>query len=244
VNFSHKHAVAWRLLTLRTPVIVAAFAAALSILPAPVFTGLVAAAPSSASARQALPRKVAGSTLAFNVTARLSSTGTGSSQTFSSRVQSKGNRVRIETKLGDRPVVFLASPPYLYKLIPTSKAGVRWENAKWDNSRFDIQTLLRNPAAIRTLLQQKGAKQVGRTMIDGVATDIFTARNVMGEGSQVKAWLRRSDALPVRMESRSSGLSALIKWTNYSRDNAMSDSLFRVPADYNIREAQGSPGLF
>jgi hypothetical protein len=182
-------------------------------------------------------------TLAFNVTARVASTGTGSAQTFSSRVQSKGNRIRIETTLGDRPIVFLATPPYLYKLIPSSKAGVRWENVKWNNSRFDLQTLLRNPAAIREMLKKQGAKAIATQTVNGTLTDVLTAKNVMGQGTDVKAWLRRSDALPLRLESRSKGLSSVVSWTNYRRDIMLPDALFKVPVGYNVREAQGSPGM-
>jgi hypothetical protein len=209
-----------------------------------LLTAVTAASPlSAAPARPGSAAKGAERTLAFNVTARVSSPGTGSAQTYSSRVQSKGNRIRIETSLADRPIVFLATPPYLYKLIPSSKAGVRWENVKWDNSRFDFQTLLRNPAAIRDMLKKQGAKAIATQTLNGTLTDVMVAKNVMGRGNEVKAWLRRSDALPLRLESRSKGLSSVVSWTNYQRDIVLPETLFKVPVGYNVREAQGSPGM-
>ncbi|HEX8550406.1 MAG TPA: hypothetical protein VF681_02505 [Abditibacteriaceae bacterium] len=181
------------------------------------------------------------STLSFNVAARL--TSGGNAQSLTSRVLAKGNRVRLETRMGEQNVIFLAAPPYLYKLIPASKAGVRWKNDKWSSSRFDLQALLRNPSAIRAQLKARGAKSIGTQKVGGTLTDILLAKNAMGRGTDVKAWLRRGDALPLRLEAKSKNMNGVVTWSNYRRDTPLADALFQVPQGYNVRERQGRPGL-
>ena len=179
-------------------------------------------------------------TLSFNVTARV--TSDGGAQNVRSRVLSKGNRVRLETKLGDQAVVFLAAPPYLYKLLPASKAGIRWKNDRLNGS-FDLQSLMRNPKEIRAQLKKRGAKSVGTQTLGGSLADILLAKNFGGSGTQVKAWLRRGDALPLRLEARSKNLSGVVTWSDYRRDSPLADSLFQVPRGYNVRESSRRPGL-
>ncbi|HEX8835130.1 MAG TPA: hypothetical protein VF719_13055, partial [Abditibacteriaceae bacterium] len=174
-----------------------------------------------------------------------SSGDNGTTQTVSSRVLTKGSRIRVQTELGDRPVVFLVAPPYLYKLIPSAKAGVRWKNDKLASrtSNIDLQAMLRNPALIRSMINQGGAKRAGSSTLGGALVDIYTVSNWKGKGGSAKTWLRRSDALPVRMEATSGSISSVVSWTNYSRNIPLSDSLFRVPAGYSIRESEGQPNL-
>ena len=181
-------------------------------------------------------------TLTFDVSAKLSSNG-GDAMTLASRVWAKGSRVRIETKLGDRAVVFLAAPPYLYKLIPSAKAGVRWKSAKLGTGRFDIASLF-DPTAIRSELKSRGAKSSGTQTLNGTVTDIYEAANVGGRGTDITAWLRRGDALPLKVETRSKSLTSVVTWSNYRHNTAVAESLFEVPVGYNVRESQGKPGLF
>lgn len=206
------------------------------------FSGAMAAAASLLPAfAQTAPANAAPQTLTFNVAARLSSNG--SAQNMAARVLAKGNRVRIETTLGDRPVVFLAAPPYLYKLIPSSKAGVRWKSTQLNDSRFDVASLF-NPAAIRQQLKTHGAKSIGSQVLNGVRTDVFEASKAIGGGTNIKAWLRRDNTLPLRIETNSKSLSSIVSWSNYRRNAALAESLFKVPAGYHVRESQGKPGLF
>jgi hypothetical protein len=203
---------------------------------------LVAALAGSTFANCAVSVQAAPQTLSFNVAARLSSSS-GDAQNLSSRVMAKGDRVRIETIMGSREVVFLTAPPYLYKFIPAAKAGVRWKSANLGSGRFNVASLF-DPAAIRKQLQQRGAKAMGTALLNGERTDVFAASNVSGRGTDIKAWLRRTDALPVRVETRSKGLNSVVTWSNYRRNAALAENLFQVPAGYNIRESQGKPGLF
>lgn len=203
--------------------------------------GFAAAGGSFPSATPAFAAPAASQTLTFNVSARL--TAGGNAQTIASRVQAKGEKVRIETKLGDRPVVFLAAPPYLYKLIPSAKAGVRWKSDKLSSGSFNVAMLF-DPAAIRQQMSARGAKSLGSQLLDGMRTDVFQAKNVGGRGTDVKAWLRRGDALPLRVETRSKSFNSDVSWSNYRRNVTLSDALFKVPAGYSVRESQGKPGLF
>jgi hypothetical protein len=158
----------------------------------------------------------------------------------------KGNRTRIETRLSDQPVVFLYASPYLYKLLPSSRVGVRWRADRTSQGKtmanFNVQTLLRDPSMIRTALRQAGARRAGSTRLNGVPADVFTARNFMGKGQAVKVWLRRSDALPLRLEAASPAFSSKVSWRAYRR-GPLPDSLFQAPAGYNIRDARGQPRI-
>jgi hypothetical protein len=191
--------------------------------------------------------------LSFQATARFvdRTTDVGSAmpqQVFAAKVLIKGNRVRIETRLSDQLVVFLYASPYIYKLLPDSKAGVRWMAARGperllpDADKFDLYALLRNPAAIRAALQKQGAKRVAVTTLNGTPAEVFEARNFRGREQNVKAWLRRSDALPIRLEANSRTLSTIVSWRNYQR-RPLPNSLFQVPTGYNIRNVQGQPSI-
>ena len=180
-------------------------------------------------------------TLTFNVAARI--TSGQNAQKIASRVLAKGNRARIETKMGTAPVIFIASPPYLYKLIPAAKAGVRWKSDKLNNAKFNVAALF-DPTAIRKQVTSRGAKALGSALLGGVRTDIFQAMNVGGRGVDLKAWLRRGDGLPLRMETRSKSFNSDVTWSNYRRNVSLPDSLFQVPAGYTVRDSQGKPGLF
>ena len=196
-------------------------------------------------ASHAAPPQSAPRTLSFAMTARIGSSMAGeAAQIVSSKVWTKGNRVRLETVLSDRPVVFLMSPPYIYKLIPGAKAGIRWKNDKTEMGGLDLQAVLRNPQFIRAILKSRGAKTVGAATLDGTAVEIVTARDLMGQKGTAKAWLRRSDALPLRLELKGGAMSGVVSWRDYKRDAPLADSLFKVPSGYKMRESQGSGGGF
>ena len=98
--------------------------------------------------------------LTFDINARVTATGAGVGQSLQARVLLHGNRTRIESTYAGQKSVTLVAPPYIYRLLPNSKAGVRW---KMDGSRqrnfgalgLDPQELIRNPGKIRALLLQK-----------------------------------------------------------------------------------------
>lgn len=194
----------------------------------------------------------ANSTLSFRVNARFAARDDGRSttqpqQTLAARVFLKGNRARIETRMSDRPIVFLLAAPYAYKLLPQAKAGVRWRvdaNASREFNGMNLQSLLRNPASLRGMLQKAGARRVGAATLNGTASDVWTASNLGGQSGTTKVWLRRSDGLPLRLEAASRTLSTTVSWSDYRRNAPLSDTLFRSPAGYSLRDSQGQPKLF
>lgn len=193
--------------------------------------------------------------LSFDVSARLVAIQSGKPsemppQTFDARVWVKGRNARVETELGDRPVVYLLTPPHLTKLLPNSKAGVRWTisrnvalpGATGAGLANDLQSLMRDPSSLRGMLKRRGAKPTGTAKMNGVAVEIYQASNFLGRGQNVTAWLRRSDALPLRVQMASRTLQSTLSWNNYKRAN-LSDALFRVPAGYNVRNSAGQPSF-
>jgi hypothetical protein len=166
----------------------------------------------------------------------------GPEQTFNARVYVRGNSARVESAIGGRPLVMLYAPPYVYRLLPTSKSGVRYRlNAAPDAgglpANLSPQALLSNPAAIRAALKNQGARRVGSAKLGGTPVDIFTVANFRGQGMNAKAWLRRSDALPLRMEMTSTRFNVTASWSNYQRGQALPASLFSVPAGFRMRDA-------
>jgi hypothetical protein len=202
--------------------------------------------------RAATPASGANSTLSFRVTARFAARDEGRStaqpqQTLAARVFLKGERARIETRMSDRPIVFLLAAPYAYKLLPQAKAGVRWRverNAARGMGGVDLQNLLRNPASLRPMLQKAGARKVGAATLNGTQSDVWTARNLGGQSGAAKVWLRRSDGLPLRLEAASQTLATTVSWSDYRRNVPLPDALFRSPVGYSVRDSVGQPKLF
>ena len=193
--------------------------------------------------------------LTFDIDARVSASGKnadlGVAQKLQARVLLHGNRTRVETTYAKQKSVTLVAPPYIYRLLPDSKAGVRW---KMNGSRaqnfggmgLDPQELIRNPGKIRALLLQNGAKRVGSSTLNGAAVDVYTISQPGQQFSSAKAYLRKSDALPLKLEATGKGLKVLATWSNYARPTELPAALFQAPKDYKIREAKSTPpmGMF
>ena len=105
---------------------------------------------------------------------------------------------------------------------------------------------LRNPASLRGELKKYGARPLTSTQLSGVAVEVWSWKNAR-KGNSVpanagKVWLRRSDGLPVRLETTSPSLSAVVSWRDYAR-KPLAQSLFRVPSGFSIRDSRGAPRL-
>ncbi len=205
------------------------------------------AAPSTpfASAAFAKPVVKAPATLSFNIAARVEAKG-GSEKnivrTTTGRVFLRGQQARIETKLGEQTVVMLLLKPYVYRLLPSSKAGVRYKSStpspELEAFFSDWPSLMNQPSKIRAALTQKGAKKTGAASIGGVVTDVYSAAKWAGQARPTKIWLRRSDSLPLRMETTAGGAKVTINWSNYRRAAPLLSSLFAVPKGYKIRDGR------
>lgn len=201
--------------------------------------------PLFASAVQAVPQGAATSTLSFDVTARVatSSSVAGPQQLVQAKVLLRGNAARVESSSGGAPSVVLYAPPYIYRLLPQSKAGVRWkiEPRKPSNfADFDPQQLLRDPSQIKVALLRGGAKSVGKSVLGGAPVEIYQAKNFGGRGQTAKVWLRRKDSLPLRLEASGGQFSIVASWRNYARPQ-LPAALFGAPQGYKIRNLAGAP---
>ena len=189
-------------------------------------------------------------TLSFNIAARVEAKG-GSEKnivrTTTGRVFLRGQQARIETKLGDQTIVMLLLKPYVYRLLPSSKAGVRYKSStpSPELAAFfsDWPGLMNQPSRIRAALSQKGAKKTGAAKLGGVATDVYSATRWAGQARPVKIWLRRSDSLPLRLESSAAGAKVTLNWSNYQRVASLSSSLFAVPKCFKIREGRAPAAI-
>jgi hypothetical protein len=175
----------------------------------------------------------------------------GPAQTFDGRVFLRGDRARIETQISDRSVWFLYSPPYLYKLLPEERAGVRWRTDKaqpqgWGSAQMN--RWLRHPASLRGELKKHGARPLASTQLNGTPVEVWQWRNAKAKTdsgltpTSGKVWLRRSDGLPLRLETASPSLSSVVSWRDYAR-KPLSENLFRVPSGFSIRDSKGAPRL-
>ena len=189
--------------------------------------------------------------LTFDINARVSASGDNAglgSQRLQARVLLHGNRTRIESTYAGQKSVTLVAPPYIYRLLPNSKAGVRWKmegsRAKnFDALGLDPQELVRNPGKIRALLVQNGAKRVGSSTLGGAAVDVYAISKPGEQLSSARAYLRKSDALPVKLEASGKGLQVSATWSNYARPKDLAADLFRAPKGYKIRDAKSAPPL-
>lgn len=191
-------------------------------------------------------------TLTFEMTTRFAAKDAQNAtadneQTVEAKVYVAGQRVRAESQLGDRPVVYLYTPPYSYKLLPTSKTGLRYRvspsslpGAAASLNPQALLPLLQNPGALRAALKQQGAQHIGSSQLGGMAADIYVSNNYKGKPLKVKAWLRHSDALPLRLEMVSKKLTVTASWHNYQRGRVLPTTLFALPGGYHIRDAQAN----
>lgn len=197
--------------------------------------------------KPALAAPAGASSLTFRVTARVGATGqyAGPQQTLQARVFLRGKDARIETSAGGTPSVVLITAPYVYRLLPESKAGVRWKvkSTSSGGAQFDPQEMLRDPSKIRAALLRGGAKKTGAGVLDGTPVEIYEARNFQGKGQNAKVWLRRSDSLPLRLESRGGQLQVSASWRDYAHPKNLSASLFAVPKGFRVREVAGRPSF-
>ena len=240
---------------------VASFSLPLSLLTliGPAFTpqpALVAAAPrhlvppvtpAHGAPKHAVPIPAA---LSFKITTRVGYKGGGEApvpdQLIQATVWLRGDRARIETALGGSPSVVLFAPPYVYRLLPASKAGVSWrmdQNHGHAMGSFSPQDLLRDPTNIRTALTRGGATKQGSATLGGALCDVYVSQNFREPGTTAKAWLRHSDLLPVRLEVGGGSYHVAASWSDYQRPRGLAASLFEPPANYKIRMAQGQPPL-
>jgi hypothetical protein len=185
-------------------------------------------------------------TLSFNVNVHATQ-GMQTTRAMSAKVLLRGERVRIEN--GDNPkIVTLWVAPYLYRLLPNSRSGVRSRSQDLPVMAGAVPnwtTLWQQPTRIRSVLKAKGARKIATPILNGVATEVYTAKNWQSMNTptgnvrlqNVRLWLRRSDALPVKLESSASGWKVVATWNNYQRNPKLSSSLFEVPKGFRIRDA-------
>jgi hypothetical protein len=198
---------------------------------------LVAGTHSAATARQAsVP------SLTFNIEAQISAEGRARvPNKVNAKVYLRGNAVRVDTKMASEPTVLLLVPPYGYRLLPGTKTGVRYKAdslfPEIERSAFSWRDLLASPQQIRHLVESKGGKKIGPAILGGTQTDLYTANRWNGRPAKIKFWLRRSDALPVRMESIEDGIKAVVLWKDYRR-GTVTASLMAVPKNYRIRDGR------
>ena len=215
-----------------------------SVAPASVALGLCCTFGARAPL-QAAPKVAPAKSMSFDLTARFSYSGEGSpmpEQTVAAKIYVAGNRVRVESELAGRPLVVLYAPPYAYRLLPSSKTGVRYRaEALPDLTQkiFGTRDVMPNPQSIRSALQKAGAKRSGGTSLSGTPVDIWSVANFRGKGNSAKAWLRRSDSLPLRFEMNGPKLKAAASWKNYQIGRVLPATLFTVPKNYRISERSG-----
>jgi hypothetical protein len=196
------------------------------------------------AAPKAAPKasKTTTKTLTFQMTARFSyqdgSDATAAAQqVMDANFFVSGDRVRIESEVAGRPMVVLYAPPYAYRLSPSAKTGIRYQAAALPDITaryFGSRDFLPNPASVRSSLQKAGAKKTGSSRINGQPVDVYEVKNLRGQKNHAKAWLRKSDALPLRFELTSPKLRGVASWRNYQRGRALSSTLFQVPSNYRI----------
>jgi len=186
--------------------------------------------------------------LGFDVTARVSATGKNQmpAQTILAHVVLSGSKARIETRgAGSRSIV-LYTPPFVYRLLPDSRAGVKWKLSQTRGNSFggfDPQQLLRNPSQIRAALLSHGAKRTGVAVLNGEPVEVFDASRPDQKFSHVRAWIRRSDSLPARLEATNGGLKVVASWSRYTRLSNVGAAQFAPPKGFAIREMQNPPTL-
>jgi hypothetical protein len=225
---------------------------AIAVLPGMARPAL-AAPPRPVLGRPASGRPASGKAqpLTFNVAARITAMGpngkaAGPAQTINAQVALNGPKARVQTLVNEQPVVVLYAPPYVYRLLPKTRSGVKWKLSSANKSMvsaFNPEQLLRDPTQLRTALLKGGAKRTANGALQGVPSEIYEIKGAPGRIQNLKMWLRRSDSLPLRLEAKGQGFQVVTTWTSYARPRVLKDVLFTPPARYNIRELRSAPSM-
>ena len=179
--------------------------------------------------------------LTFAMTARLSykdAEGKTPAQTINARAMLSGQKARLETTLGGKPMVILYKSPYVYRLLPTSKVGQRYKASalpQLADLMPGANPLTPDPKAVRAALLKGGAVKTMSAKYQGVPVDVYESKRFRNRPDTLKAFLRSSDALPMRVQLDSKNFGAVVSWRDYQRPAKLADSLFQVPAGYRVR---------
>ena len=92
-----------------------------------------------------------------------------------------------------------------------------------------------DPKAVRAALLKGGAVKTMSAIYQGVPVDVYEAKRFRNRPDNLKAFLRRSDALPMRVQLDSKNFGAVVSWSNYQRPATLASSLFQVPTGYRVR---------
>jgi hypothetical protein len=188
--------------------------------------------------------------LTFDLTARIfykdGASSSAPAQTIDAKVWLSGRKARLDTTLSGRPLRLLFVPPFAYRLLPAAKVGQK-VSASGLPALGGLSGVVPggdglspDPQAIRAALIRGGARKTGSTVLAGVPVDVFTSARFRGRADTVKAFLRRSDSLPARVEINSRNFSAVASWRNYQKPRALNPSLFAVPPGFKIRQGNAS----
>ena len=116
-------------------------------------------------------------------------------------------------------MVFIVAPPYFYKILPAAKSARRYKLADIAKSKGIAESLpsawMRDPESLRAMLKKQGAKMQGNATLDGVAVEVWQGGQLLGQTGIAKAWLRRTDALPVKVEVDGKQLKFAVRWSDY-----------------------------
>ncbi len=202
--------------------------------------GLGAVWSSSSAQAKAAPN------LTFAMTARVfykDGASSAPAQTINAQVWLSGRKARMDTTISGRPLRLLFTPPFAYRLLTASKVGRKFRASSLPGMSSIMpgnEGLSPDPNTIRAALINGGARKTGSATIGGEVLDVFSSSHFRNRPDRVKAFLRRSDALPVRVEIDSKNFSAIASWRNYQKPSSLSPTLFAVPPGFRIRE--GAPG--
>jgi hypothetical protein len=182
-------------------------------------------------------------TLSFDLVASAKRNGSKSAaQVVNARFYIRGERVRVESQLAGQKLVVLLARPYVYRLLPASKTGVRYKSnsvvPEFNALGAHWSDLLQQPQTLRAQLKKQGAKKIGTSTLNGARVDVYSADKWNGQSRKIKLWLRQSDALPLRAQTNADDAQVTVNWKNYRRGQALAPSLFAVPKNYRIRDGQ------
>jgi hypothetical protein len=188
--------------------------------------------------------------LTFSMTARVfykdGAAAPTPAQTINAQVYLSGKRARLDTTISGRPMRLLFTPPWGYRLLPAAKIGQKFRASSLPPLAALLpgsQGFSPDPNAIRTALVRGGARKTGVATVAGVAVDVYSSDRFRNRPDKVKAFLRRSDALPLRVEIKSKNFEATASWRDYRRPRSISAATFAVPAGFRIREAAPQSAL-
>jgi outer membrane lipoprotein-sorting protein len=159
-------------------------------------------------------------------------------QTLNGKFSVKGNKSRVEMSVNGQSIVMLMNDKGMFMLNAQQKMALKLPTNNPAQRRGFQEMLVTDPRKALAEMKKQGAKKVSSEKVNGVACDVYAVTPPGNVKQTVKTWVRQSDSMPAKVEVKGDQGDMLIEFKNIKKGVKLEDSVFSVPAGYQVQEFQ------